>query len=290
MKNAVRRWIVKSHLRQVALAGRPVGAGMAIFLDDFIGEKILLDGGFDLEELRCLETSVFPYVRKGAVALDIGANIGNHARFFSRFFARVYAFEPHPRAFGLLSANAYGRAIVPLNYGLSDRAGRFPIEENQANLGASRISNERTDTGLEYEVRSLDDITQDVIEGDIGFVKIDVEGHEAHVIRGASQTLQVFRPIITFEVLAEKEQQREPQAVQELRAIGYEHFYRLVPQAVWKKMRPSILSRLLRAFSRLRGTQAFEGLQMVPFEPLGAGEVYAVLIASADPLPSATPA
>ncbi len=298
MGNALRRWIVKSHLRSMARAGRPVGAGMAIFLDDFIGEKILLDGGFDLEELRCLQTVVFPQVTKGGICLDIGANIGNHARVFARYFPQVHAFEPHPRIFSLLSANAYGQPITAHNFGLSDQAARLSVMENQENLGASRIvqTGVQTDmqTGgqiaLEYEVRRLDDVVAAEGLGRVSFVKIDVEGHEAQVIRGGAAVLRRDRPIVTFEVLAETVVRGEPEAVRELRALGYEYFYRLVPQAAWKRMRPSVFSRLLRAFARLRGSADFEGLRIVPFESLGHGEDYAVLVAAGSPLGTGSPA
>lgn len=284
MFHALSRLIVKRHLRRAQRAGRPVGPGMAIFLDDFIGEKILLDGGFDLEELRCLERSVFPFVRKGAVCLDIGANIGNHARFFARFFPRVYAFEPHPRIFGLLSANAYGQGIVAQNYGLSDRAGRFAVEENRENLGASRIS-EGAGSGPEYEVRRLDDVVGDLVQGDIGFVKIDVEGHEAQVIRGAAETLRRHRPIVTFEVLGSAVAAGGAGALEELRALGYGHVYWLRPRAAWKAMRPGLMARLARALARLSGGEAFEGLVLEPLAGLGGDQVYAVLVASTEALP-----
>ena len=282
--HSLRRLIVKAHLRRMRRKGWPVGAGMAIFLDDFIGEKILLDGGFDLEELGCLERDVLPKVTAGTVCLDIGANIGNHARVFARHFDRVYAFEPHPRIFGLLSANAYGRGIVPLNYGLSDRAGHFAVEENAANLGASRLVSGMDGSGPQYEVKRLDAVVGDLVEGEIGFVKIDVEGHEAQVIRGGAETFRRHRPIVTFEVLAETVVQGEPDAVRELRALGYDFFYRLQPRASWRRMRPSLLSRLLRAVGRIRSGQRLEQLEMVPFTVLGPQEIYAVLIASTTPL------
>jgi FkbM family methyltransferase len=281
--HALRRQIVKSHLRSMARRGRPVGPGMAIFLDDFIGEKILLDGGFDLEELRSLERSVFPHVRKGTVCLDIGANIGNHARFFARFFPRVYAFEPHPRIFGLLSANAYGQGIVALNYGLSDRAGRLAVEENRENLGASRIS-DGAGSGPEYEVRRLDDVVGDLVQGDIGFVKLDVEGHETQAIRGARATLMKHRPIVTFEVLSETVFDGEPEAVSELRSIGYTSFYRMESRAAWKRIKTGVIARAARSLRRLLFPHNLDRIQLVPFDKISADEPYAVLVASFFPL------
>lgn len=286
---ALRRQIVKSHLRSMAHQRRPVGPGMAIFLDDFIGEKILLDGGFDLEELRCLERSVLPHVRKGSVCLDIGANIGNHARFFARFFPRVYAFEPHPRIFGLLSANAYGHGIVALNYGLSDRAGRFDVDENRENLGASRITREASGTGLQYEVRRLDDVVDGLAKDDIGFVKIDVEGHEAQAIRGARATLMKHRPIITFEVLAETVFDGEPEAVSELRSIGYTNFYRMESRVAWKRIKTGAIARAARSLRRFLFPDDLDRIQLVPFDNCSADEPYAVLVASFCPLQSRNP-
>lgn len=282
--HSLRRLVVKTHLRRMARQGWPVGAGMAIFLDDFIGEKILLDGGFDLEELGCLERDVLPHVAPGTACLDIGANIGNHARVFARHFDKVYAFEPHPRIFGLLSANAYGHGILPLNYGLSNRAGQFAAEENVANLGASRLVSDTSGNGPKYEVKRLDDVVGDLVDGEIGFVKIDVEGHETQVIQGGAETFRRHRPIVTFEVLAETVVRGEPEAVSALRALGYRFFYRMQPRAAWRRMRLSVISRLLRAVRRLHSGRSLDQLEMVPFEALGPQEIYAVLIASTRPL------
>lgn len=286
MLHALSRLVVKRHLRRAQRRGRLVGPGMAIFLDDFIGEKILLDGGFDSEELRCLRTVVFPQLGAETVCLDIGANIGNHARVFARHFSQVHAFEPHPRIFALLSANAYGHPITAHNLGLSDRAARLAVMEDAANLGASRIVTAEGDTALAYDVRRLDDVVAEAVPGRIGFVKIDVEGHEAQVIRGGAATLKRDQPIVTFEVLAETVVRGEPEAMRELRALGYRHFYRMRARAAWKHLRPRILGRLLRAVYRLRGSDRFEGLEVVPFDGFGAEEIYAVMIASVRPLAS----
>lgn len=261
MSNPIARYLLKRYLRLQRLSGRPIGENMAIFLDDFIGEKILLDGCFDLEELRCLRKSVLPHVRAGSVCLDIGANIGNHARFFSNYFPTVYAFEPHPRSFHLLAANSFGKNISVFNFGLSDAAGYVPVIENRENLGASKISDQSENTGIKYFVQRLDDLVKDNIKEDIGFVKIDVEGHEARVIRGARQTLYDSRPILVFEVL-NTSAELEPEAVTELRKIGYSNFYYLHPAAVWKKISSKAMQNIARALSRIFNSSSFERLEL----------------------------
>jgi FkbM family methyltransferase len=282
MPNPIARYLLKRYLRHQRLHGRPIGDNMAIFLDDFIGEKILLDGCFDLQELRCLQKSVLSQVRSGSVCLDIGANIGNHARFFSNFFPAVYAFEPHPQSFHLLAANSFRKNISVFNFGLSDYTGYLPVIENLENIGASKISGEAENTGIKYFVQRLDDLVKEHINGDIGFIKIDVEGHEARVIRGARQTLHDARPILVFEVL-HTSADLEPEAVTELRAIGYSNFYYLHPAAVWKKIGSKTMQNVARAVSRFITPSSFEQLELRALTRNQAFQ-YAVIVAAFEQL------
>ena len=81
----------------------------AIFLGDFVSSHIIRHGYYERRELEALARSVFTGpggAGSGSTALDIGANIGNHAAFLSNHFSRVIAFEPNPMVACLLKANA----------------------------------------------------------------------------------------------------------------------------------------------------------------------------------------
>ena len=57
-----------------------------------------------------------------SMALDIGANIGNHAILFSEFVGQVFASEPNPLAFEILELDVKNNSqnVTPLNFALSD--------------------------------------------------------------------------------------------------------------------------------------------------------------------------
>src|SRR5690349_23973190 len=155
---------------------------------DYIGDEIRARGRYEDAYLRFLEETVFPPLKQG-VALDIGANIGNHTLALCRHFRTVIAFEPNPVARNLLETNlrlnAVGNVRVePL--ALSNASGRSRLLVKQGNLGASHLSAARQDSSdwrdsaeVEIELAVGDERLADA---DIRFIKLDVEGHERAVL------------------------------------------------------------------------------------------------------------
>jgi hypothetical protein len=96
----------------------------AIFAHDAIGRYINLFGVFEREELDFVFEFLAPLdceFKKG-LALDVGANIGNHAMYFSDYFYQVKAYEPNGDCFQILKFNASQcDNIIPENIGLSIR-------------------------------------------------------------------------------------------------------------------------------------------------------------------------
>jgi FkbM family methyltransferase len=146
----------------------------------------------------------FPYINlirrlfsKG-VALDVGANVGNHSLAFSEFFDRVYGVEPYPPVYDRLAARReVTDKIHTYQIALSDRMGTasFKVPDTD-NLGIGRIA---TEGELSVEVVRGDDFARTEIGTTVDFVKIDVEGHELEVIRGLAETFRSDRPIVIFE-------------------------------------------------------------------------------------------
>lgn len=71
---------------------------------DAICREILLDGYYERDLLAGMCKLAG---NKQGTCLDIGANIGNHSVYFSGHFAKVVAFEAHPRNVGILRANIH---------------------------------------------------------------------------------------------------------------------------------------------------------------------------------------
>lgn len=149
------------------------------------------------------------------VVLDIGANVGLHTVAFARKAHRghVFAFEPVPEMAEQNSANcALNRLsnVTLLNYGLGAEPGKIQMTVNVAGAGMQGTSsfiethNIRANPD-DYEVRDipvrrLDDIIEELApQGRIGFIKIDTEGYDTHVLEGGLKTIEIHRPIMIVE-------------------------------------------------------------------------------------------
>ena len=124
------------------------------------------------------------------VALDVGGNLGQFALLASGTGATVHSFEPVPTTFSRLQANvsASGKAgqirCHPL--ALSDRCGSGHMQ-----ITPSSATNRMALTGGDIEVtcRTLDAFCADQGIEEVHFLKIDVEGLEPLVVRGAAGLL-----------------------------------------------------------------------------------------------------
>jgi len=168
---------------------------MAIFANDLIGISINQFGVYEKEELDILFDFLAPLQETFAAGscLDIGANIGNHSIYFAPIFATVHSFEPHPATFRLLDFNVSGIGnVVAHNFGLGDSKGTFTLRENPTNLGGSAIADGSVGGAGDIEIRveRVDGLDLDLRA--LCFVKIDVEGFEAEVVRGLSQPVKAL--------------------------------------------------------------------------------------------------
>jgi FkbM family methyltransferase len=162
------------------------------------------------------------------VALDIGANIGNHSLYFSEFFGNVFAFEPNPKTFALLKVNSeyacLNGNIKCFNYGLSDLNGQLFFKSSQSNTGGSKIVSDRlkdtNDSIFLIDVKRADDIEQ-LFEKNIALIKIDIEGHELQALKGARGLITKNKPIILFEQHADDFNNGTSNVVDYLRELDY---------------------------------------------------------------------
>lgn len=202
------------------------GHPMAIFANDLIGIQINQFGLYEREELHLMFEFLAPLlpVFSTGTALDIGANIGNHALFFAQRFQQIHAFEPNPRTFDLLRFNAQWTPNIQVHrHGLGDQRGVFELIEHSTNLGGSSIliGDKGHSNVVSIEVETLDATAIDTT--DLCFVKIDVEGFEAQVIRGGLETLRRCQPLVVLEQHASEFVDGSSPALTLLASLGY-HF------------------------------------------------------------------
>jgi FkbM family methyltransferase len=222
---AILKQLMQSTVQSHRNAGRPALAGYAF---DHITVKMHLDGRFADHELATLEQRLFPQLDRAGVCLDIGANIGNHAVNFADYFAHVHAFEPNSKALDLLHINAKLRENITVHpLGLSDRTQTIEVAQPTHNLGGTGTSaNGNLDgTRVKLPLVALDSLDLELDGQHIAFVKIDVEGAEADVIKGAARTLTAHRPVLGMEVDRRSVNGGSSPAISAALDLGYSHMY-----------------------------------------------------------------
>jgi FkbM family methyltransferase len=194
------RWLLAPP-RATGLTPRlPWGLDIRVRADDVIGTAVLHLGVYDLVVTEALWRLCDP----GETALDIGANIGYATSVLARRVGsrgRVLSFEAHPDVYGELRANVSAwRAALPGTaldahwVALSDRRGSVGLEVPEdfaRNRGVCRVPDGPASPGRGRCVTVPCDTLDDLLgaAGRVGVAKMDVEGHEATVLRGARAVL-----------------------------------------------------------------------------------------------------
>ena len=142
-------------------------------------------------------------IPENAVILDIGANIGNHTLYWLTTSPKrakyVYAFEVIDETYEILkkniALNGLQNKTTLFHFGLGANNTTASISfMNLDNMGATSI---QEDKNGKFQIRKLDDVK---LNHKIDFVKIDVEGLEIDVIKGAKKFLTKDKPLIWVEL------------------------------------------------------------------------------------------
>ena len=154
---------------------------------------------YDFQTIRLLRTCL----PKNSNCIDIGANAGHILREIIKATpnGQHIAVEPLPDMFSILKKK-YSKKATLYNYALSDKeetAEFYYYKDRPAVSGFKELSklDKQDVTKIEVKTKRLDDIVLDKIPIDL--IKIDVEGAELMVLRGAINTLQKNRPMVLFE-------------------------------------------------------------------------------------------
>lgn len=162
-------------------------------------------------------------------AIDVGANRGIWSECLSRHCRGVFAFEPNPKMFAFLKA-ACGKTVVASALAISDQAGqaqlRIPrtargFSNQQASLAHRADDKFQTFGEVGVQTARLDDLDLPPC----GFIKIDVEGHEAAVLRGAHGLISRDRPILLIEMEERHTGVPIESALEAVLQLGYAGYY-----------------------------------------------------------------
>ncbi|MEM2030860.1 MAG: FkbM family methyltransferase [Archaeoglobaceae archaeon] len=141
------------------------------------------------------------HVSQGDIVFDVGAHFG----FFSYYALqkgakKIYAFEPNPYVFEILKehANIWDKEkIEPFCLALSSFEGEaiLMIPKGKELYGWATINETRTETEKrKIKTTTIDKFVEENNIEKVDFIKIDTEGYEREIIKGAKKTIRKFKP------------------------------------------------------------------------------------------------
>ena len=177
---------------------------------------------------------------KNKSAVDVGVYRGVYSYKLSKEFKHVYAYEPNPLIYPYLEKNLK-KIISNLtikNYALSNNSGvadlKIPVRsksffkdniEELYKLGCATIHNKNNFENYKLINVKKIKLDQDLKNINLGFIKIDVEGHEKEVVEGAKDLIRTFKPVLLVEI--EERHNKKPviETVNFVKELGYSPFY-----------------------------------------------------------------
>lgn len=200
-------------LRQVILPALPPkpasfayrlrsGETLRLFYREDLGTKVLFSGRYEDREIAALCS----HVVAGTAVLDVGANIGLSALEFARATGpsgRVIAFEPHPDTAARLAANLRENGLSNVEI-VQSAVGAAPgsitfHESAQPTLSSASVIPPDFVRSFEVPVTTVDLAWTQADRPQVSALKIDVEGGELDVLRGATELLAQQSPAILLE-------------------------------------------------------------------------------------------
>ena len=177
---------------------------------------------------------------KNKDAVDVGVYRGVYSYQLSKYYKHVYSYEPNPLLYPYLKKNLKKIAtnITLENYALSDAIGEIDLRipkrfksifkgniEEIYKLGCASIhERNKFDDFSAYKVKreKLDNILKDK---PIGFIKIDVEGHERAVINGSLNTIKKNKPILLVEIEERHSKIKPIETINFIESLGYNSYF-----------------------------------------------------------------
>ena len=180
-------------------------------------------------------------------AVDAGAHRGSYCYFLARLCPKVYAYEPNPVMRDYLR-RVVRRNVVISDCGLSDKPG-----EAQFTIPNSKRGYRHTAGTLETKLYEQDAVRftvksvrlDDEPVENVGFIKMDIEGHELAALAGACKVLARDRPVMLIEVREELNGTPIEEALAQVESYGY-HAFALKHEQIchWRTLEPDWFRQL----------------------------------------------
>jgi FkbM family methyltransferase len=202
---------------------------------DYVSRHLLLDGSWEKENWDRIETNL----PTDGVFVDVGAHIGYYSLKAAHKVGsngRVIAVEPNPETLKKLRANLDASKALKIvqvaPFACSDKEADLEFfAAPRSNTGESSLArNNATQEGNDvktYQVhaRPLDDILEEAGVKRVDTIKIDVEGADFMVLKGAERTINRFHPVIYVETI-DRHLKEMGSSVAELKSWVLAHGYK----------------------------------------------------------------
>jgi FkbM family methyltransferase len=141
--------------------------------------------------------------RDSRTIVDVGANVGCTALLFSQLAQEVHAFEPSRHTFAVLQSNLARAEVANVRarrMALGSSRGTLELVSSPTFRAGSFVGSlaqvSEGHVSEQIDVVPLDDLALDAVD----FIKIDTEGFDGEVVRGAAETLRKHRPAAVLEL------------------------------------------------------------------------------------------
>lgn len=177
-----------------------------------------------------LRNVYYPYQpRRDHVVMDVGAHMGFFTLKIAGKVARVIAVEPDPTNFAFLSRNVKingldGKVILE-NFALGEKEKMIFLDRDGYGFGRTKVTSKKTDCLT--EMKTIDGLAKEVELDRLDVIKIDTEGNELKILKGAKNTLAKHKPVLLL--AAYHIEQEHIVLASCLRQYGYNVFVYRVP-------------------------------------------------------------
>jgi FkbM family methyltransferase len=256
----LRKEVARALSRRRRKHARPL---IACIPGDEIGDNVIAHGWYEDALLAAIFDGLLKHRKAqfaSGVALDAGANIGNHSVWLSRVFSRVVSFEPNPICTRIFEANLLLNGIsnvtlVPSGLGEQEARVSFHMDRG-GNIGNSGVNKSAVrNAGVAFDVDLVVGdvvLTQEALAGlPVELLKIDVEGHELPALRGLTRILRTHQPIVLFESHGTTGPAGSDEVIRFLASNGLTHLYVIEPvrprNKWWRALRRAVRGEQLVA-------------------------------------------
>jgi len=211
----------------------------------FFSEKFLLKKRLNRAIKKVYEEELLildKLVDKNLESVDVGVYRGVYTYKLSKISKHVHSFEPNPLLFSYLNKNLkkLAKNITLYENALSDVSSTVDLKvpkrfntfnkknyEEMYKLGAATIHeknllNNQDFTTFKIRTKKLDDVLPD---NKIGFIKIDVEGHEENVLNGAVKIIKKNKPVLLVEIEEKHSKKNVKETINFINSLGYKSYY-----------------------------------------------------------------